>query len=98
MALDHSLLFHRACLAAHDLGDGSGCLGAAGGALIAGHAVHDDSLCVVRTARVAAAAVCAGQTGGNFFNAGIFLHRHELGSGDQNDRAHRAHDGTEDNS
>ena len=62
LALDHGLLLHSACLTAHDLGNGSSSLGAAGSALVARHAVHDDSLCVVGTACVAAAAaVCAGR-------------------------------------
>ena len=99
LTLDNRLLFHSAGRAAHDLGNGSGSLGAAGCALVAGHAVHDHSLCVVRTACVAAAAaVCTGKAVGNFFNAGVFLHRHELGRCDQNDRADCAHDGTQDNS
>ena len=99
LALDHSLLFDRTGLTAHDLGDGSSSLGAAGCALVTGYAVHDDGLGVVCAACVAAAAaVCASQTGGDFFNAGIFLHGHELGGSDQNDRTHRAHDGAEDNS
>ena len=99
LALNHSLFLHSACLAAHDLGNGSSSLGAAGCALVAGNAVHDDSLCVIRAACVtAAAAVCACQAGGNFFNTRIFLNRHELGRRDQNDRANGAHDGTEDNS
>ena len=36
--------FRRTGLTAHDLGDGSSSLGAAGCALVAGHAVHDDAL------------------------------------------------------
>ena len=99
LALDHGLLLHSACLTAHDLGNGSSSLGAAGSALVARHAVHDDSLCVVGTACVAAAAaVCAGQTAGNFFDTGVFLNCHELGSGDQNDCADSTDDGAEDNS
>ena len=99
LTLHNSLLLYGACFAAHDLGNGSSSLGAAGCALVAGNAVHDDSLCVIRAACVtAAAAVCACQAGGNFFNTRIFLNRHELGRRDQNDRANGAHDGTEDNS
>ena len=99
LTLHNSLLLYGACFAAHDLGNGSGSLGAAGCALVAGHAVQNDSLGVVGTAGVAAAAaVCAGQTAGNFFDAGVFLNCHELGSGDQNDCADSTDDGAEDNS
>ena len=99
LTLDHSLLLYSACLTAHDLGDSGGSLGAAGGALVAGNAVHNNGLCVVGTACVAAAAaVCAGQTAGDFFDAGVFLNCHELGSGDQNDCADSTDDGAEDNS
>ena len=99
LALDHSLLLHSACLAAHDLGNGGSSLGAAGGALVAGNAVHNNGLCVVGTAGVAAAAaVCTGQAGRNFFNTGVFLNRHELCGQHQNNGTDRTHDGTEDHS
>src|SRR5699024_6202010 len=99
LALDHSLFGHGRDLGAHDLADGGGSLGAAGSALVAGHALHDDGLGVVSAACIAAAAaVGAGQASRHLLDAGVLLHGHELGCSDQDHRAQSAHDGTEDNS
>ena len=78
LTLHHSLLFYGACLAAHDLGNGSSSLGAAGCALVAGHAVQNNCLGVVGTAGVAAAAaVCKSMTSHHTakdFKAGDTVH------------------------
>src|SRR5699024_9623583 len=93
LALDHRLLGDGGHLGAHDLADGGSRLGAAGGALVAGHAVHDDGLGVVSAACIAAAAaVGAGQAARHLLDAGVLLHCHELGCSDQDHRAQGAHD------
>ena len=99
LALHHSLFDHSGSVAAHDLGNGCRSSRAAGCALIAGDAVHDHSLCVIRTAGIAAAAaVCAGQAGVDFLDTGIFFHSHELGGCHQDNCAYSAHNGAEDRS
>ena len=61
--------------------------------------IHDNGLCVVGAACVAAAAtVCTSQAVGNFLNAGVFLDRHKLGRCHQDDGTDCAHEGTQNNS
>ncbi|EJW97452.1 hypothetical protein EVA_14441 [gut metagenome] len=97
MALTAHHRFYSGCFASlntHNTGHRIGRLCAAGNTQIDRSTVFHHSLCVIRTARIAAGTtICAGQASCNFINARVLFHAHEFCSHHQHHCTDEAEDG-----